>query len=393
MKILYYSPHPHLKLKEPTGYGTHMREMINAFRSLGHDVFPLIMEGDKKIVNSYNKNKNSLNLKNVARLLTPRIIWETTRDYNLLRLDRKYTDILSKKINEIKPDLIYERANYMQLSGVTAAQKFGIHHIIEMNSPYVELRRTLSSRSFLEGKAAQIERIQLENTNKIAIVSSALMNHFIEKYNIDAKNFIITPMGINPDSIKTDEHKIQELKYNYNLNDKFVIGFVGSVFKWHGIDMLIKAFVPVLKREPTARLMIVGGGSQLEFLRKMAKDISVYDNIIFTGFIPHEMIYNYISLMDITVLPNSHWWGIPVKIFEYGALGKPIIAPNISTITDVMVNGKDGILIEPHIDELIDSIRYLIENKEVCNSIGNNFKDKVYSKFKWEKIASDIIQS
>lgn len=93
MKILYYSPHPHLKLEDNTGYGTHMREIIQAFRSLGHEVFPVIMGGicrkDTQDQDVGMKNTTKIKIKKYI----PSILWETLKDFfglNTITLDKDY---------------------------------------------------------------------------------------------------------------------------------------------------------------------------------------------------------------------------------------------------------------------------------------------------------------
>jgi len=97
--------------------------------------------------------------------------------------------------------------------------------------------------------------------------------------------------------------------------------------------------------------------------------------------------------MDVCVMAKSNWYGSPVKIFEYGLLKKPIIAPDNLPVRDVMVNMHDGILIHENDLDLEKAICNLLENKSLSDRLANNFYNKVISKFKWSNAAERIIQS
>jgi len=391
LKILYYSSHPNLNLAAPSGYGTHMREMIAAFRAMSHEVLPVIMGGTE--LNQFGGTTNNGNTgKGILRKITPRKIWESLRDYNLKRFDKFAETTLREAIDKFQPDFIYERANYLQLSGVKAAKELDIPHILEVNSPYVEEREYLSGKSFFLNEANKIERQQLEMTDKVVVVSSALKTHFSERHQIPISKFLITPNAINPNTVKIDAEKAAHIKADYEFkNDETVIGFVGSIFPWHGVDLLIKAFIKLREQNDKIVLLIVGGGSILEDLKTLAKQSSYGGDIIFTGNVAPELVYNYIENMDIAISPNSGWYQSPIKIFEYGALGKAIVAPNKIPLKDVMIDGEDGILSNPNVEDLAKAIERLLNDAELQKTTAKNFQNKVLKNHTWNKNAEMVL--
>lgn len=388
MKILYYSPHPMLNLAHQAGYATHMSEMIDAFKELGHDVLPVIMGGTE--ATSSNIEMQQSKLKNLLKKIMPKIFWESLKDFQLLRFDKYAAKVLEQNIQEFNPDLIYERANYGQLSGVNTAQKRGIKHILEMNSPYVEERLTLQGKSLLMKKAFNTERGQLQKTDKIAVVSSALKQYFIEKHGIPENKFIVTPNAINPNSVILNQATINTLTAKYKASGETIVGFVGSFFRWHGIDMLINAFGKLSDDYPKLRLMIIGSGDLDEELKELALQ-TAEDKIIFTGKISRHDIFNYISLFDIAVSPNAGWYQSPIKIFEYGIMQKPIIAPDYVPLQDVMKHEEDGILIQPTVENLAFAGSRLLNDAELRTKIGNNFHEKVISNHLWTRNAESVL--
>ena len=391
MKIVYYSPHPNLSVHSPAGYGTHMREMIAAFKKAGNEVVPVIM-GDKIEVTQEKKISHQAKHQVVKRAI-PAVVWESMKDYALLRKDRSFEKILMEIVLKEQPDLIYERANYMQLSGVQVAQKLRIPHILEVNAPYVEEHETFArASSIYEAQAVSIEKKQLQMTGQVVVVSQALRDYFVEKHRLSSRIFTIVPNAVDPEKIRSSERCVAKIRDAYALNDKYVLGFVGSLFKWHGVDRLIRACHVLQKRKANLVAFIVGGGEILPELRELSRSLGVEDKIIFTDNVPHEDVFDYIETMDIAVLPNSHWYGSPVKIFEYGAMGKPIVAPKNWPVREVMTPGQDGILVKDERD-LIDKLSMLMENPVQCKRMGKTFQQKVLREHTWARNAERVLQT
>jgi glycosyltransferase involved in cell wall biosynthesis len=367
-----------------------MREMINAFRLLGHEVIPLIAGGTEKKGKKSKSNLFSL-LKNNFKRSIPSIIWESFRDYSLLLFDRGLRDVLRKVIREIKPDLIYERGNYLQISGVEMAKELGVKHYLEINAPYVEERISFSGKSLLKRRAEIIERKQFLLSDKAFVVSSILKGYFVQKCKIDPQKIYVIPNAIDNHTIKINSVFEGVIRKKYGLSKQIVIGFVGSFFPYHGVDVLINAFSKIVSRYNDIHLLIIGDGEILDLLKKNAQDLGVENKITFTGNVDHADIYNYINIMDIAVMAKSNWYGSPVKIFEYGALGKAIIAPNVVPLRDVMVNKVDGILVNSTVYELERAIKTLIYDVELREKIGRTFQKKVLHEHNWEYMAKKIL--
>lgn len=388
MKLLYYSPHPQLRLDAPTGYGTHMREMIAAWRRMGVEVKTLIA-GDE-VSGEYGESNQSRFSR--WKKHVPSIFWETAKDINLLRYDGVLKSDLEKAITEFKPDLIYERVAYLQNSGIKMATKRHIRHISEINAPFPEERIRFSGKSWLLKQARDYERQILAHSDLITTVSSALKSHLAEKLSDIEEKIMVVPNCVNPDEVSHEREDIEEIRSAYELDGKTVIGFVGSIFPYHGVDILIKAF-SALDRGDQLRLLIVGDGETLSELKSDARRLGVLDRCIFTGSIPHRYVYAMIEAMDICCMPKSNWYGSPVKIFEYGLMKKPVIAPDVAPVKDVMRNQIDGILISPEVDELILALRRLLKNRDFRSKVATSWHEKVLLEYTWDNAAKRILEA
>ncbi|MEM0996817.1 MAG: glycosyltransferase family 4 protein [Bacteroidota bacterium] len=388
MKILYYSPHPNLNLTDPAGYGTHMREMIRAFRDLGHEVRPVIMGGTEARP-STEPPKPSL-VKSIAKGFIPAKRWQSMKDRRLMEFDDEAYDHLCEQIRDFQPDLIYERANYLQNSGVQAADRYRITHILEMNSPYVEEKVELEGPSAYLDEARKREGEMLTKSTHIVTVSSSLRDYLLDVHGTFRAKFTVLPNAIDP-AQATRATQAAEIRDKWNLRGHTVIGWVGSIQPWHGVDKLIQTFDRVAQKHPEADLLIVGSGETIAAVKATAAKLPSATRIHFTGYLPHAEVFSHIAAMDITVLPNTKWYCSPIKIFEYGLMGKAVIATDHAAVLDVMEKDRDGLIIAAEGKGLAEAMERLLTDAPLRQQLGENFRQKVLTDHTWQANARRVI--
>ena len=393
LRIIYYSPHPTHDIVSTVGYSVHQRETINAFRKLGHNVLPIIMGGmdEKKVALKTDElYKKASSLSKIKKIL-PLSIWNALKDIQLLFHDRKAGKILEKAILEFKPDLIYERGEYLQDSGVKVAKRYKIKHVLEVNSPVVEEMAAFEGPDLFRFLGHYKEKRKLRDTTQVITVSTALKNFLREYYNCD-KNILVTPNAINPDKDLPEDIAVNEIKKEIAPHAK-IVGFVGSILPYHGVDKLIEAFSRVVKTQSNIHLLIVGEGAIRQSMEELATKLLPAHSFTFAGKIPHSEVMNYIKAFDIAVMASSNWYGSPVKIFEYGWMGVPIIAPDNIPLRDVMENEKDGLLVSDNIIELEMAILYMVNNIDESKLMGERFQYKVKQDYTWDAQTKRILES
>ncbi|MFA5247959.1 MAG: glycosyltransferase family 4 protein [Candidatus Paceibacterota bacterium] len=218
-----------------------------------------------------------------------------------------------------------------------------------------------------------ITKYNLERSNKIVTVSPSL----VKKLNALGFESELITNGVDTSIFKPMPKT--------NDND-FVIGFVGSVERWYGLDEIIKAMPKLLKYNPNMKLLIVGDSLFTEYgkeLKSLVNNLNLFDNVIFTGLKPYNELPHYISMMDVCAIPPipPQWRNIalPNKFFEYTACGKPIIT---TPIPDMIAMGTDNLFVYKNIGEYVEKIKYIENNKpKVLNNIEN---------FDWKNRAKDF---
>jgi len=387
MKIVYFSPHPNLNLSALSGPGTHMREVIAGFRSQGHEVVTCIMGGEK--IGNASIPTQSISFKSKIKKWIPGIIWQTLKDFQLIKFDKYAFKTLEEIVRKVKPDLIYERSYYLMQSGDEVAKKYSIKYFLEVNAPFIEEKKSMEGKSFLTSRASKIERIKNRSADRIVTVSSALKNHLINEYDCHEEKVFMIPNAVNPSNVDIDKSVVNKLMEKLNISSTAtVLGFVGSIFPYHGLDRLIKGFDIVRNKlnDREIHLLIVGDGETLPELKSYALNNQI-QNIKFKGNIPHKEVYQYIDLMDITIMAKSNWYGSPVKIFEYGIMKKPIIAPDTVPVRDVIKDGVDGVIVKDNLEDFVSKLENLINDKDYRDKIASNFYRKVQAEYTWQQVA------
>ena len=378
MRILYFSPHPHLHQHAPTGYGTHIREMIASWRRMDITVQTFIA-GDKPAEAAGEARPSGL--KSTARKLLPRILWESIKDLKLIRFDTALEKELEAIVQNFRPDLIYERVAYLQNSGVRVAAKHGIRHIAEINAPFPEERVSFSGKSLFVKMSRDNLREILIKSDCISVVSSALRDHLLTQLTDAEGKIHVVPNSVNPASVNHNPPRVREIREELGLEGFTVIGFVGSIFPYHGVDTLIDAFAEL--ENPEVKLLIVGDGETLPELKARARAKGVLGRTIFTGSVPHRDVFPLIEAMDICCMARSNWYGSPVKIFEYGLMKKPVIAPDVIPVRDVM-GPEDGILVKPDVGAFRSALERLVKDPALRNQLAENWQQKVLLNHTWD---------
>ena len=369
-----------------------MREMITAFEQEGYSVVPVVMGGHEERFNSTQVPSRWTRIKNALKKKIPGTLWELAKDGRLLYKDYRFERKLDRRVQDLQPDLIYERSNYLQLSGVKVARRRGIPHVLEVNSPYVDMRSAEGRLpDFWISWAGGIEREQITQTNRAVCVSRSLRDHLAEKHDIHSSQLSVVPIAVNPDKIETRNEAVTKILDRCNLRGQCVIGYVGAFFEWHGLDLIIKAVGQLLKDCNEVSLLMVGDGSIAPSLKNLCQRLGVEDHVVFTGRVPHEVVFNYIKAMDIAVLPNSHWWGTPTKIIEYGAVGTPIVAADLLPVRELMTHNRDGLLVEPTVDALLEGLRQLKNDSKLRRRFASTFKEKVLAEYTWSKNVDRVL--
>jgi glycosyltransferase involved in cell wall biosynthesis len=386
MKILFYSPHPTLYFDAPTGYGSHMRGIVNGFREEGHIVEILVLGNKPQSIDSVTQTKS---LKSILKKVLPKILWRTLKEIQQIRFDKHAAQELRSSIQKFNPDVVYERSAWMSNGSVQVIESFNVKHVVEINAPFEEeVKEFEQASSFISFIGKNKLKNLLQSADLVAPITSSLQKHIVKNYGVNRAKCLVVPNAIDKSEIQITESRVQEIRKTLDLTDKIVVGFVGSIFPYHGVDRLIHAVFKLNNSDVS--LLIVGDGYLIPELKEQARILGLSRRVHFTGSVPKDDVYNHIAVMDVVTLPNTEWYCSPVKLFEYGALGKVVLAVNEAGVSDVMTD-TDGMLFENNEGDFQEALNFTISNLSQLKERANTFQQKILSNHTWSANARQIL--
>src|SRR5262249_7297316 len=120
-----------------------------------------------------------------------------------------------------------------------------------------------------------------------------------------------------------------------------------SLKPWHGLEFLVDGFGKIVAHRPDTALLVVGEGPCLAELQTRVAHDRLERHVILTGRVPHADIPGYLAAMDVTVAPYTAQDGFyfsPLKVVESLAAGRPVVAPQLGQLTDLLQDDVTGLL-------------------------------------------------
>jgi len=188
----------------------------------------------------------------------------------------------------------------------------------------------------------------------------------------------------------------KEIKRRYNFKNKRVVLYLGQLHAGQYVKMFIEAANMVLSKYPHAVFLIIGDGYMAGQLKYFARECNRISSVIFTGSIPHDLIPQYIGASDICVASFEDnevtVCKSPLKIAEYLACGKPIVASLVGEVRNMV--GGAGLLVEPG-DRwaLSEAIITLLENPQLRHQMGLRARRRAETKYNWSETAENLIRA
>ncbi|MEX0661269.1 MAG: glycosyltransferase family 4 protein [Balneolaceae bacterium] len=273
-----------------------------------------------------------------------------------------------------RADVIYGR----YLFGVYFAAKMGKTVTLETHTDEFNLSRIHYS---------MIRYLAQSTTCKhIIVISEALRQAYVEEFPDTSSKMIVAHDGADP-----------KPEFSSPSNKTFTVGYVGHLYKGKGME-IIEELVYIC---PEIHFLIVGGRQEdLVYWQEKLKDKK---NAEFTGFVPHHQTNKYLAKMDVVLAPylkkvfvkngdiDISGWMSPLKIFEYMASGKPIIASDLPVIREVLNNRKNALLCDPDQPrEWAEAIRYCQDHSDERTALGNQALNDFKASYSWKQRAERL---
>lgn len=270
----------------------------------------------------------------------------------------------------------------------TLKKIFGINYIYDMDS-------SLSDQLIKRWKFLKIFRCFFEFCEKIAIKNAIAILPMCDALANVAKSYGAKNIEILRDISLNDlpeyKEKAQNLREELNLDESAkIILYIGNLEHYQGVGLLIKSFALAKKACDNIHLIIIGGNdAHIEKYKQLSKDFNVTNFVSIIGPRPVKSLGNYLSQGDILASPRIEGTNTSMKIYSYLLAGKPIIATDLPTHTQILDDSL-ALLSAPTVQDFAMGIKELLENPEYANSIATNAKNEAEKKYTFKVFSQTL---
>jgi glycosyltransferase involved in cell wall biosynthesis len=370
----------------------HIRSLVEALKADGHDVTILSPPGIDPLKSAgmmpfLRKADRAVGLQRIWKYIScecPQFAFEVFELLYNLFLPFRLLPILWRE-----PDaVLYERhANFMFM-GVLLGKWSRRPVVVEVN----ELAGFKRARGLImERLARTIDAWVFSRADHILCVSSVLADETQQRGGASGRVHVL-PNAIDPSRFRCPG-PAPSLRARLGLQGSIVIGHVGLFYRWDRLDILIEVVKRIRDGHPDVKVLLVGDGPEMENLKQTVRRLRMENAVLLPGPVHRDDVPSYIEAMDICVLPDSNAFGSPIALFEFMAMGKPCLVPDLGPMRDVIEDNVTGMLF-PHDDyaTLESALLRLVEDPALRFQVGAHARDAVFNRHTWIANARFVVR-
>jgi glycosyltransferase involved in cell wall biosynthesis len=366
--VPYYPPHV-------GGMEYYVQHLSEELASRGHEVtvFTTSNEPTPSIVTTNGVKiyslKKMVNIYNIP--IVPTLFWE----------------LVSKE----KPDVVHTHQYPVFFSDVAAAASWLKHTPLLLQVHIVSDAKSPLSGFISDMYYTTLGLKTLRTADTVIVPSLAYRTKLIGMH-VNPKQLQVIPYGIDTKRF-SGALKSEEFRVKYNCQGSKVILSVGRLNYQKGFQYLIAAMPAIIKQIPNAKLMIVGIGEELTYLKNLTKSLNLNKSVIFTGRISQTEIPTAYAASDLFVLP-SLFEAFGISLIEAQAAGKPVICTRTGGTPEAIIDGETGFLIEPkNPKQLEKTIVRVLSDDALSRRMGAKGRAFVEERFDNKKVIYKIINA
>jgi glycosyltransferase involved in cell wall biosynthesis len=403
MKILYLSADPGMDPAKHRGGAIHVRALVRALADLGHEVL--------LVCNSTAPDQQVAAAVHAAVRPSPLAPWNHTlaggmqaANHLAGRTGRHQPDLVRALHNltfsraaeaaarELGPDVIYERASLWGVAGLWLARRRSIPLVLEVNAPLADEQQRYRGLTF-PWLARSLERTVWRGADLVVAVSEALRGH-LQAAGVAASRVRVLPNAADT-GLFYPEVDGEQVRRCLNLAGRFVVGFAGTFKAWHGVELLLEAFGDLHALDSSMHLLLVGDGPLRPALEQHVRGARLEQAVTFTGPVAHDDMPAYLAAMDVAVAPYpalENFYFSPLKLFEYMAMGKPVVVSRVGHVAPVVIEGETALQFDPGDRAgLVECIQQLRRDATLCRELGRKASSLIQSNSTWRHNAARVV--
>ncbi|MFK0731119.1 MAG: glycosyltransferase family 4 protein [Gloeotrichia echinulata GP01] len=363
------STHPDAEMSGPR---SRVLGLIKGFKTLAWEVEPFIV-GDRL--------PQKISAKGSGEAISSGFLRTLAVDFIRLALGIVNSWKSWKEIGS-QVDWVYEYAATLQSLG-WIFQMQGKPWILQAEALLFYEAKAERKALILDSLAKWMEITAYRKCDVLACVSETLKDILISDFGIKPEKIVLVPNGVDIDFINP------ELHVSKRIFPGFTIGFVGSLYAWAGLDLLFEALHELRAEGFDLSLVIVGDGEMKSAWEMQVQQLNLSNHVTFLGRMPWQEIPQYIAGFDVgysgqVQLQMGKMYLSPMKLYEYMAMAKPVIASAFEDAQRLVCDGKTGFLFRPgDKNDLKRALIAAFNRMEELPEMGKNARQEIENNHSW----------
>jgi alpha-maltose-1-phosphate synthase len=272
----------------------------------------------------------------------------------------------------------------------------GIDVVIERETAFgagAVMSSILGVPMILEMIGPRVSSMSLKRASKVLAYSSAMAGGRVPREKLE-----LVPAGVDTETFTPDQAAGKRIRDERNLGDAFVVGYVGTFQRWHGVQELLAACSRLGSSQRKVKLLMVG--PYFADAKKFSEEVGLGGDAIFTGPVPYAEVPAYINACDVLCAPYDPRLsplrakggiGAPLKVLEYMSCEKAVVTTSVPPITSVVEEGRTGVLVPPgDLDSLAGVLKGFIQDPGRMELMGVEARKEVIDRYSWSSLARTI---
>lgn len=381
------------------GYATRTHGLLRELNASGWDIdgvtrlgYPYDMPGQADIPDV--SAVDSVDGVDYRRLLVGREIEKKNPVYFY---SQRYGKALRGLASEHRPAVIHAASNHWNgLTAVNEARKLGLPSIYEVRGLW-EVTRGSRNPEWAQGNMfkfmARMEADAAAGATKVFTITKALRDEMMTR-GVDGNKISVLPNGVDTERF-TPIPRDEELAQTLGVAGKTVIGYVGSILDYEGLELLIEAAERLAAERHDFHVLFVGDGAELQRFQDLTEERGLEPFITFTGRVPFEDVERYYSLVDIAPFPRLPLpvceMVSPLKPFEAMAMGKAVVASDVAALAEIVTPALNGLRhVKGDAESLRHEIQRYLDDPELMRRMGHQARQWVVEHRDWRSIAKIV---
>lgn len=356
--------------------------------------------------------------------LVPQRVFGYPVEFNNLRFHYRMVRGVDRHLDASRTDFVYQRLSLGNFAGVHWSRRHRMPLVTEYNGSEAWVARHWGRPLKFHALALAAEEAMLRHSHLVVTVSDVLRDELRQR-GVAPERIVtypncIDPTIFDPARFGTTERNAVLARHGIPAG-ALVATFIGTFGQWHGVDVLARAIRHWIDTDPAGlaasglHFMLVGDGMRMAEVRQILGDAIHSGCVTLTGLVKQAEAPAYLGASDILLSPHvrnpdgTRFFGSPTKLFEYLAMGRPVVASDLDQIGEVLADslrvaalpvgppavdeGRLALLCPPGEPEpIIAALRFLAAAPAWRSALGSNARREALAKYTWDRHVDAILE-